>query len=174
METSKIKPGKSVPENINVVIEIPAGSMPVKYELDKDSGALLVDRFISTSMIYPCNYGFVPNTLSEDGDPVDVLVFTPFPVIHGAVIACRPLGMLEMEDESGIDAKILAVPVSKLSKLYDDVKTIDDLPKATLASIKHFFEHYKDLEEGKWVKVKDWLGVESAHQEIEASIERYK
>lgn len=174
MNTQKISAGQSLPQDINVVIEIPANDIPVKYELDKTSGALFVDRFIGTSMAYPCNYGFIPNTLSEDGDPLDVLVVTPFPLIHGAVIRCRPIGMLAMEDESGKDTKILAVPVSKLTKLYDSVKTPQDLPAPLLNAIQHFFEHYKDLEEGKWVKVEQWHGVELAEKDISASIERYQ
>lgn len=174
MKIEAISPGKNVPQEINVIIEIPANHPPVKYELDKDSGALLVDRFIGTAMSYPVNYGFVPNTLSEDGDPIDVLVVTPFPLVHGSVIACRPVGMLEMTDESGKDTKILAVPVSKLTKMYDHVKTSEDLPESLLEAIKHFFEHYKDLEHGKWVKVEKWCGPEQAFSEIVASIERLK
>lgn len=174
MDLSKIEAGKSLPNDINVVIEIPANGMPVKYEMDKDSGALMVDRFLSTSMSYPCNYGFIPNTLSDDGDPVDVLVVTPVPLQAGTVVRSRPIGMLEMEDESGIDAKLLAVPVSKLCLMYEDIQKPEDLPQILLDGIKHFFEHYKDLEKGKWVKLKSWLGVDAAHQEITASIERYK
>ncbi|MEM9242700.1 MAG: inorganic diphosphatase [Pseudomonadota bacterium] len=174
MNLSKIKAGADVPHDINVVIEIPANTLPVKYEIDKDSGALHVDRFVATAMSYPVNYGFVPNTLSEDGDPVDVLVVTPFPLVHGSVIRCRPVGMLAMEDESGKDAKILAVPVSKLTPLYDQVTSPDDLPQPLLASIKHFFEHYKDLEKGKWVKVQQWHDAETACQEINASVKRYQ
>lgn len=174
MNIEKISPGRDVPNDINVVIEIPAHSAPVKYEVDKDSGALLVDRFMGTAMYYPCDYGFIPNTLSEDGDPVDVLVVTPVPLVHGAVIRCRPVGMLKMTDESGVDAKLLAVPVSKLSPLYAQVQTPQDLPPTLLAQIKHFFEHYKELEAGKWVKVEGWEGVAEAKAEILASIERFK
>lgn len=174
MNINAINAGKNTPNEINVIIEIPANTPPVKYELDKDSGALIVDRFVETSMSYPVNYGFVPQTLSEDGDPIDVLVVTPFPLIHGAVIRCRVIGMLAMEDESGNDTKILAVPVKKLSNLYDDVQSPDDLPKGLLAAIKHFFEHYKDLEQGKWVKVEQWYDAERACKEVQASIDRYQ
>jgi inorganic pyrophosphatase len=174
MDINKISAGKNLPSDINVVIEIPTNGMPVKYEMDKDSGALLVDRFLSTSMTYPCNYGFIPNTLSDDGDPVDVLVVTPVPLQAGTVVRSRCIGMLEMEDESGIDAKLLAVPVSKLCLMYENVHKPEDLPEILLDGIKHFFEHYKDLEKGKWVKVKGWLGVDDAHKEIMQSIERYK
>lgn len=173
MNLANIKPGNDAPHDINVVIEIPACSdRPVKYELDKESGALTVDRFMATAMFYPCNYGFIPNTLSEDGDPVDVLVVTPYPLAAGSVIRSRPVGVLQMEDESGVDAKILAVPVSKLTPHYDHVKKADDLPKQLLASIQHFFEHYKDLEPNKWVKVTGWAGVDEAKNEILASIQR--
>ena len=168
-----VKPGDNAPEDINVVIEIPAFSDPVKYEFDKDSDMLIVDRFMSTCMQYPCNYGFVPNTLSEDGDPVDVLVPTPVSLKHGSIIKCRPVGVLKMTDESGIDAKILAVPVDKLTKIYSHVQEIDDLPELLLNQIKHFFEHYKDLEPNKWVKVDGWDNAQAAKDEIVASIERY-
>ncbi len=174
MSLKNVNAGKSLPDDINVVIEIPALSPPVKYEVDKDSGAVFVDRFMSTAMFYPCNYGYVPNTLSEDDDPVDVLVVTPIPLIAGSVIRCRPVGVLNMTDESGVDAKILAVPVSKLTKEYDHVKTYVDLPKNLIKSIEHFFEHYKDLEPEKWVKVDGWDGVEAARQEILSSFERAK
>lgn len=171
---SQVTPGINPPDDIHVVIEIPTQSAPVKYEVDKKTGALFVDRFLSTSMYYPCNYGYIPQTLSEDGDPVDVLVLSPFPLISGSVIRCRPIGMLEMTDEAGLDAKLLAVPVNKLSSLYQKVNTPEDLPMQTLDTIRHFFEHYKDLEEGKWVKVVGWVGPERAKQEIRSSIERYK
>ncbi len=171
---SNIKPGQDAPNDINVVIEIPTQSNPVKYEVNKETGMLHVDRFLGTAMFYPCNYGYVPSTLSEDGDPVDVLVVSPFPLLSGCVVRCRPIGMLEMTDESGVDAKILAVPVDKLSPLYKNVKAPQDLPQQLLNTIQHFFEHYKDLEEGKWVKVKGWAGVEAAKTEIMASIERYQ
>jgi len=173
MNLSQLSPGKDVPNDVNVVIEIPTHADPVKYEVDKDSGALLVDRFMSTSMVYPCNYGFVPQTLSEDGDPVDVLVVTPVPIVHGAVIRSRPIGMLQMTDEAGVDAKILAVPVSKMCQYYDDVQEPKDLPTPLLDSIAHFFGHYKDLEKGKWVKVEGWADAAAAKKEILASIDRY-
>lgn len=171
---NKIKPGRDIPNDINVIIEIPMLSNPVKYEVDKETGVLCVDRFLGTAMYYPCNYGYIPGTLSEDGDPVDVLVIAPFPLLSGAVIRCRAIGMLKMTDESGPDAKILAVPVDKLSPLYKLVKTPSDLPAQLLNSIAHFFEHYKDLEEGKWVKISGWAEFDEAKSEILASIERYQ
>jgi len=173
MSLKDIPAGRKIPDDINVVIEIPSHSDPVKYEVDKASGTVMVDRFIATSMLYPCDYGFVPDTLSEDGDPVDVLVVTPYPLFPGAVIRCRPVGMLRMTDESGPDAKILAVPVSKLTSLYDGIQQPEDLGKGLLASIVHFFEHYKDLEPGKWVKLAGWEGPEAARKEILASVERF-
>lgn len=174
MNLDKVPAGKNIPDDINVIIEIPAHSDPVKYEVDKETGAMFVDRFMNVSMSYPCNYGYVPNTLSEDGDPVDVLVITPVPLINGAVIRCRPLAVLNMTDESGIDAKIVAVPVDKLCADYRDAKDINDVNPGILNQIKHFFEHYKDLEEGKWVKVDGWSDVEAARKEILASVERYQ
>ena len=173
MDISKIAVGKNPPEDINVVIEVPQHADPIKYELDKDSGAIFVDRFMHTAMHYPCNYGFVPNTLSEDGDPVDVLVVSPFAFVPGCVVTCRPVGVLKMEDEAGVDAKLLAVPVSKLNPAYDHVQGPSDLPDFLLDQIQHFFEHYKDLEKGKWVKVTGWAGVDEAKREIKASIDRY-
>jgi inorganic pyrophosphatase len=174
MGIESVSPGHDVPNDINVVIEIPANSDPVKYEVEKKSGLLMVDRFVGTSMCYPCNYGFVPQTLSEDGDPVDVLVITPFPLYPGALIRARPIGMLRMTDESGPDAKILAVPVSKLTSRYDHVKTPADLGQDFLAIIEHFFQHYKDLEKNKWVKIDGWESLAKAQAEIIASIERYQ
>lgn len=168
-----IAPGKDVPNDINVVIEIPAFSEPVKYEIDKDSNLLVVDRFMGTCMQYPANYGFVPNTLSEDQDPVDVLVVTPFPLQHGALIRCRPVGVLKMTDESGVDAKIIAVPVDKLTPIYKHVQEATDLPELLLKQIEHFFEHYKDLEPNKWVKVDGWGNASEAKAEIIASVERH-
>jgi inorganic pyrophosphatase len=165
--------GKNPPNDIQVIIEIPAASEPVKYEFDKETHLMMVDRFMGTCMHYPCNYGFVPSTLSEDGDPVDVLVITPVPLRHGCMIRCRPVGVLKMEDDSGIDAKILAVPHDKLSTLYRHVHELSDLPELLLKQIVHFFEHYKDLEAGKWVKIKGWEDAESARQEIVASIARF-
>lgn len=173
MNLDRVKPGRDVPNDINVIIEIPYKSDPVKYEVDKETGAMFVDRFMNTAMFYPCNYGYVPCTLSEDGDPVDILVVSPYLLISGCVIRCRPVGMLCMTDESGVDTKILAVPIDKLSTLYRHVKTVEDLPAQLLATIKHFFEHYKDLEEGKWVKVENWVGPEEAKREIMNSVKRY-
>ncbi len=174
MDISKISIGNNAPEEVNVIIEVPFGSSPIKYELDKDSGALIVDRFLHTSMSYPCNYGFIPHTLSDDGDPADVLVVGRRPITPGAVIAVRPIGALLMEDESGMDEKILAVPASRLHPFYDDVESYEDLPKILLEQIEHFFAHYKDLEPGKWVKVIGWKGKEEAKQLINASIENAK
>ncbi len=170
MSYQAIPPGKQPPQDIYVVIEIPANHSPIKYEIDKDSETLFVDRFLGTAMFYPANYGYIPNTLSEDGDPLDVLVITPHPVEPGAVIRARPIGKLVMEDESGIDAKLVAVPHDKLTPLYKDIKEVQDLPALLLAQIKHFFEHYKDLEPGKWVKVTGWEGRESAEAEIRKAI----
>lgn len=161
-----VKSGKDVPNDINVIIEIPAQGDPIKFEVDKDSGAVYVDRFMGTSMRYPINYGYVPHTISGDGDPVDVLVVTPFALPSGVVVRCRPVGVLKMEDESGIDAKVVAVPVSKLTPLYDKVQCTDDLPELLMKQTVHFFEHYKDLEPGKWVKVIGWGTVDEARQEI--------
>jgi inorganic pyrophosphatase len=174
MNLAALSIGKDIPNDFNVVIEIPANTPGIKYELDKDSGALLVDRFMATPMHYPCDYGFIPHTLSEDGDPVDVLLISPYPLQPGVVVRARPLGVLEMEDEAGVDAKLVAVPVSKLTPIYDDLQDVDDLPQGLRNQIKHFFEHYKDLEKGKWVKVKDWQGVEAARAEILASVKRYE
>jgi len=172
MDVSKIPVGKNPPEEVNVVIEMPQHSDPIKYELDKDSGAIFVDRFMHTAMHYPCNYGFVPNTLSEDGDPVDVLVVSQFALMPGCVVPCRPVGVLMMEDEAGMDAKVLAVPASRLKPVYDHVKGPEDLPAFLLDQIRHFFEHYKDLESNKWVKVTGWQGADAARAEIEASVAR--
>ncbi len=173
MSLHLVKAGQNCPNDINVIIEIPSHSDPVKYEVDKESGAMFVDRFMGTAMHYPCNYGYIPHTLSDDGDPADVLVVTPVPLISGSVVRSRPIGMLKMEDESGHDAKILAVPVDKLSRTYRDVNNVRDMPRSLLDSISHFFEHYKDLEDGKWVKIEGWLDVEDAKKEIMDSIERY-
>jgi len=174
MSINDIPAGKNIPDEINVIIEIPANSDPVKYEVDKDTGALMVDRFMATAMFYPCNYGYIPNTLSEDGDPLDVLVPTPYPLINGAVIKCRPVGVLKMEDESGIDAKLIAVPVDKLSVIYREVQQATDLPALLLQQIEHFFEHYKDLEKGKWVKVQGWADAAEAKAEIVKSVAAVK
>lgn len=174
MGLMRVGPGKDAPEHINVIIEIPAYSDPVKYEVDKETGTMFVDRFMSVAMYYPCNYGYIPQTLSEDGDPVDVLVVTPVPLLSGAVIRCRPIGMLKMADEAGNDAKLLAVPADKLSTHYRHIKAPEDMPPHLLSMISHFFEHYKDLEPNKWVKVEGWEGPEAAKKEIMASIARYK
>jgi inorganic pyrophosphatase len=173
MSLTKIKSGNNPPYDINVVIEIPMHGEPVKYEVNKESGALFVDRFLSTAMYYPANYGYIPNTLSDDGDPVDVLVVTPVSLASGVVINCRVVGMLQMTDESGIDAKLIAVPVNKLTTIYESVQCYTDLPKHLLQSLEHFFQHYKDLEDGKWVKLDGWVGPEQAWEEIMASIHRY-
>lgn len=169
-----LSPGKNPPEEINVIIEIVAGDSAVKYEVDKDSNCLMVDRFMNVSMHYPANYGFVPKTLYDDGDPVDVLVLTPEPIVPGSVIKCRPVCVLGTEDESGLDAKILAVPTDKVSTgYYKDMRDLADVPERLLNKIKHFFERYKDLEDGKWVKVTGWEGAEKARAEITKSIEAY-
>lgn len=174
MSLNQLPAGKDLPSDINVVIEIPSNSNPIKYELDKASGMMMVDRFLGTSMVYPCEYGFIPHTLSEDGDPVDVLVVAPFSLQPGIVIRCRPIGLLRMTDESGIDAKILAVPVDKLTQRYKHIMKPEDLGQETLDMIAHFFNHYKDLEKGKWVKIEEWEGVEAAHQEILNSVKRFE
>lgn len=174
MNLNRVTSGKDVPNDINVIIEIPAHSDPVKYEVDKDTGAMFVDRFMNTAMHYPCNYGYVPHTLSNDGDPVDVLVVTPVPLISGSVIRCRPVGVLKMTDESGDDAKVLAVPIDKLCRTFQNVRDINDVSPALREQIAHFFEHYKDLDEGKWVRVRGWEGVEAAKAEIMASVQMYK
>jgi len=174
MSLNNVTPGNKLPEAFNVVIEIPAESDPIKYEVDKESGAVFVDRFLTTAMYYPCNYGYVPQTLAGDGDPVDVLVITPYPLHPGVVVPCRALGILKMEDESGVDGKVLAVPTSKILKMYDSWKSVDDINPMRLKAISHFFEHYKDLEEGKWVKVLDWEGVAAAHQEIMEGVKNYR
>lgn len=174
MNPNSISAGRAVPDDIHIIIEIPAHSDPVKYEVDKDSGALFVDRFVASGMRYPCNYGYIPNTLSEDGDPVDGLVITPFPIVPGAVVRARPVGLLQMEDESGIDNKILAVPVAKLSRQYDHIKTLDDVDQILIAQIEHFFAQYKSLEPGKWVKITGWKDIDAARVEITQGISRFK
>jgi len=174
MSYNQIPAGKDVPNDIYVVIEIPANHAPIKYEIDKDADALFVDRFVGTAMFYPANYGYIPNTLSEDGDALDVLVVTPHPVVPGSVIRCRPVGKLKMEDEAGMDAKLIAVPHDKLTPLYKHVKEYTDLPELLLKQIEHFFAHYKDLEPGKWVKITGWEGSDVAKQEILKSIEAAK
>ena len=174
MSLNKIVSGQNVPEEINVIIEIPAHSDPVKYEVDKDSGALFVDPFMSTCMHYPCNYGYVPHSLSNDGDPVDVLVPTPYPLQAGSVIRCRPIGVLNMTDESGEDAKIIAVPADSLSRVYRGINEATELDQLLLDQIVHFFEHYKDLEPSKWVKIIGWADAAAAKKEIVESIQRYE
>lgn len=174
MDITKLSAGNNVPDEINVVIEIPAHSEPIKYEFDKETGALFVDRFLSTSMHYPCNYGYVPHTLSEDGDPVDVLVITPVQINRGCVVPARPIGVLAMTDEAGDDKKILAVPTTKLTGFYETVKETSDLPSTLIKQISHFFEHYKDLEPGKWVKIQGWLSAAAAKQEIIDCIKRFE
>ena len=174
MNLDRVSSGRDLPNEINVIIEIPAHSDPVKYELDKETGAMFVDRFMSTAMHYPCNYGYVPHTLSRDGDPVDVLVLTPYPLIPGSVIQCRPVGVLKMTDESGDDAKILAVPLDKLCQSYRKVTSFRDISEGELNRISHFFEHYKDLDEGKWVRVEGWGDIDEAKHEIMESVQMYK
>jgi inorganic pyrophosphatase len=171
MDISKISVGKDLPNQVNVIIEVPMNSNPVKYEMDKDSGAIFVDRFLATPMYYPCNYGFIPHTLSEDGDPCDVLVVSDFAIISGAVIAVKPIGVLIMEDEKGMDEKIIAVPASKLNSQFEKIESCDQLPPNLLAQIGHFFERYKDLEKGKWVKIK---GFEDAKKAKELILESFK
>lgn len=169
-----LTPGKNPPEEINVIIEIVEGASSVKYEVDKDSNVLMVDRFMNVAMHYPANYGFVPQTLYDDGDPVDVLVLTPEPIVAGSVIKCRPVAVLGTEDEAGLDAKIVCVPTDKISTgYYKDVKDLDDLDDRLKNKIQHFFEHYKDQEDGKWVKITGWEGAEKAKAEIVKSIEAY-
>ncbi len=173
MNLDRVDSGRDVPNDVNVVIEIPMNGDPIKYELDKATGALFIDRFMSTAMHYPCNYGYIPHTLSDDGDPVDVLVITPYPLIHGVVVRCRPVGMLKMTDEAGGDEKLLAVPIDKLTPIYKDIKSYKDLPLIQLKQISHFFEHYKDLEPKKWVKVEGWFGVIEAKKAIADGVKRY-
>lgn len=172
MNIDAIPAGDNPPEDINVIIEIPVGGEPIKYELDKESGALFVDRFLYTPMRYPGNYGFIPHTLSDDGDPADVLIATTRPLVPGAVIKCRPIGVLVMKDEAGMDEKIVAVPVSKLTRRYESIKNYTDLPEITQHQIQHFFEHYKDLEAGKWVEFNHWGDAETARNIISESLER--
>ncbi|MEZ5740321.1 MAG: inorganic diphosphatase [Burkholderiaceae bacterium] len=174
MNLDRVGPGDNVPDELNVIIEIPMASDPIKYEVDKETGALFVDRFMGTAMHYPCNYGYVPHTIADDGDPVDVLVITPFPVTVGAVIRCRPVGILKMEDEAGGDAKLLAVPIDKILPIYKHWRKASDIAPERLAQIQHFFEHYKDLEKGKWVKIIGWDGPEAAALEVLAGVERYE
>lgn len=174
MDISKIAIGKDAPNYVNVIIEVPMNADPVKYEMDKDSGAIFVDRFVATPMFYPCNYGFVPNTLGGDGDPCDVLVVSDYPVVPGAVISAKPVGVLIMEDEKGMDEKIIAVPGKKLNSQYENVESYEQLPETLVNKIRHFFENYKGLEKGKWVKVKGFEGAQKAKDLIQEGIERAK
>ena len=173
MSLQQDTPGANAPDEYNVIIEIPMAADPIKYEVDKASGAIFVDRFMSTAMHYPCNYGYIPQTLSDDGDPVDVLVITPYPLIPGVVVTCRAIGVLNMEDEAGGDAKLLAVPIDKILSIYTHWQKPEDMNDLRLQQIQHFFEHYKDLEPGKWVKVTGWEGPEAARDEIRAGIAAY-
>lgn len=173
MSLDNVTPGSNVPESFNVIIEIPMNADPIKYEVDKASGAMFVDRFMTTAMHYPSNYGYVPKTLSGDGDPVDVLVITPYPLFPGVVVPCRPIGILMMEDEAGVDGKVLAVPTDKILPMYTHWRKIEDVNPMRLNAIAHFFEHYKDLEKGKWVKILGWKGLEDAQKEIMDGIAAY-
>jgi inorganic pyrophosphatase len=172
MNLDAVSTGKHPPHEVNVIVEVPIGGEPIKYEIDKASGILVVDRFLYTSMRYPGNYGFIPHTLSSDGDPVDVLVVNTRAITPGAMMSVRPVGVLVMEDEAGGDEKIIAVPSPRLTRRYENVKSYRDLPQITLDQVKHFFEHYKDLEEGKWVKIVKWGDADEAHRLIVEGIER--
>jgi inorganic pyrophosphatase len=174
MSLERVTAGRDIANDFNVIIEIPMNADPIKYEIDKETGALFVDRFVSTAMHYPCNYGYVPNTLADDGDPVDVLVITPFALMPGVVVRCRPIGLLKMSDEAGGDTKLLAVPIDKLTPLYRSIETARDLPEMVLAQIAHFFAHYKDLEPGKWVKVDGWGSPGEAKREIAEGVRRFR
>ena len=173
MALERVPTGKDVPHEINVIIEIPKDAEPVKYEVDKASGAIFVDRVLSTPMRYPCNYGYIPQTLGGDGDPLDVLVILPLPLVPGSVIRCLPVGMLRMTDEAGGDEKLVAVPIGKVFEGYAHITDIDQVSRHWLERIGHFFEHYKDLEKGKWVKIDGWATAAEAKREIVASVERY-
>ena len=173
MSLQKVPAGRNIPDEINVIIEVPMNSPAIKYEIDKDSGAIFVDRMLKTAMYYPCNYGYVPQSLCGDGDPLDVMVVLPLPLVPGTVIQCRPVGALQMKDEAGEDTKVLAVPISDVTGIYRDITTVDDVDKLLLDQIEHFFEHYKDLERNKWVRTGDWEGVEVARKEIIDSVECY-
>lgn len=171
----KLKIGQQAPDIFNVVIEIPQNSsLPVKYEVDKESGLLKVDRFMGACMFYPCNYGYIPETLAQDQDPLDVLLHTPYPLLPGSFVSCRPLGMLEMQDEAGLDSKLLVVPSKKVCPEFGHLQTYEDLNPVLLERIKHFFEHYKDLDKGKWMKVADFKGLDAALEEIKLSMKRYR
>ncbi|MFT3905657.1 MAG: inorganic diphosphatase [Steroidobacteraceae bacterium] len=174
MSLDLVTPGKDAPEIFNVIIEIPMNADPIKYEVDKETGAIFVDRFMGTAMHYPCNYGYVPKTIAGDGDPVDVLVITPFPLMPGVVVRCRSLGILNMQDEKGADAKVLAVPDDRILPIYSHWKSASDINPQRLYQIQHFFEHYKDLEPGKWVKVEGWGDIEAARTEIADGMRNYR
>ena len=174
MSLHNVTPGDRAPEEFNVIIEIPMNADPIKYEVDKETGTLYVDRFMGTAMHYPCNYGYIPQTVADDGDPVDVLVITPVPLIPGVVVTCRPIGMLKMEDEAGGDSKLLAVPIDKILPIYTHWQKPEDMNSLRLRQIQHFFEHYKDLEAGKWVKVQGWEGPDSAREEIRAGMANFE
>ena len=174
MALDQVPSGSDLPNEINVIIEIPKDADPVKYEVDKDTGAIFVDRVLTTPMRYPCNYGYVPHTLCGDGDPLDVLVVMPVPLIPGSVIRCRPIGLLRMTDEAGSDEKLIAVPISKVFPGYRDIATVRDLPELTLDRIAHFFAHYKDLEKGKWVKIEGWRDTAEAKQAVNDAIARFE
>ena len=174
MRLDAIPIGNNPPEDVNVIVEVAIGGEPIKYEMDKEAGTLVVDRFLYTPMRYPGNYGFVPHTLSEDGDPIDVLIANTRPIVPGAVINVRPVGVFKMEDDGGGDEKIIAVPVPKLTRRYEHIKNYTDMPAITLEQIQHFFEHYKDLEPGKWVKVIGWGDAVEARRFIKEAIERAK
>lgn len=173
MSLDNVTPGKNAPDSFNVIIEIPMNADPVKYEVDKETSAIFVDRFMSTAMHYPTNYGYVPKTISGDGDPVDVLVITPVPLIPGVVVTCRAIGILKMTDEAGEDGKVLAVPIDKILSIYSHWQKPEDMNPLRLKTIAHFFEHYKDLEANKWVKIQGWEGPEAAKQEIVDGMANY-
>jgi len=174
MSLQQVPPGANFPDEINVIIEVPMNSPAIKYEVDKASGAIFVDRMLKTAMYYPCNYGYVPHTLCGDGDPVDVLVVLPLPMLPGTVVRCRPVGVLQMKDEAGEDYKVIAVPIPEVTGIYRDIKTVEDLDHMLLNQLVHFFEHYKDLEKNKWVRTGDWLGVEAARQVLMDAVECYE
>ncbi len=174
MSLQQVPAGRNLPDEINVIIEVPMNSPAIKYEIDKESGAIFVDRMLKTAMYYPCNYGYVPHSLCGDGDPLDVLVVLPLPLVPGTVIQCRPVGVLQMKDEAGEDAKILAVPISDVTGIYRDIVSFEDIDKLLLDQIEHFFEHYKDLETNKWVRTGEWEDVDVARKEIMDSIECYQ
>jgi inorganic pyrophosphatase len=173
MSLQQVPAGRNIPDEINVIIEVPMNSPAIKYEVDKDSGAIFVDRMLKTAMYYPCNYGYVPKSLCGDGDPLDVMVVLPLPLVPGTVIQCRPVGALQMKDEAGEDTKVLAVPITDVTGIYRDIKTVNDIDQLLLDQIEHFFEHYKDLEHNKWVRTGEWEGVEVARKEILDSVECY-